>query len=173
MNILRPGPGVGGHCIAVDPWFIISAVGESARIMRAGRDTNDSMPHRVVRKVKAAADRFRAPKIACFGLSYKANIDDMRESPALHIVEMLAQDKVGELLVVEPHVKELPRSLREFSNVRKVDLADALNDADVIVLLVDHKQFLRIDRQILDLKVVIDTQGAWRAPTEEVFTPGA
>jgi UDP-N-acetyl-D-mannosaminuronic acid dehydrogenase len=173
VNILRPGPGVGGHCIAVDPWFIISAVGDSARIMRAGRDTNDSMPHRVVRKVKAAADRFRAPKIACFGLSYKANIDDMRESPALHIVEMLAQDKVGELLVVEPHVKELPRSLREFSNVRKVDLADALNDADVIVLLVDHRQFLRIDRQILDLKVVIDTQGAWRAPTEEVFTPGA
>jgi UDP-N-acetyl-D-mannosaminuronic acid dehydrogenase len=173
VNILRPGPGVGGHCIAVDPWFIISAVGDAAKIMRAGRETNDSMPHRVVRKVKAAADRFRAPKIACFGLSYKANIDDMRESPALHIVEMLAHDKAGELLVVEPHVKELPRSLREFGNVRKVDLADALNEADVIVLLVDHRQFLRIDRQILDLKVVIDTQGAWRAPTEEVFTPGA
>lgn len=173
VNILRPGPGVGGHCIAVDPWFIISAVGDAARIMRAGREINDSMPQRVVRKVKAAADRFRDPRIACLGLSYKANIDDMRESPALHVVETLAAEKVGEILVVEPHVRELPKSLREFTGVRKAELAEALAEADVIVLLVDHRQFLRIDRQILDLKVVIDTQGAWRSPMGEVFSSSA
>jgi UDP-N-acetyl-D-mannosaminuronic acid dehydrogenase len=131
------------------------------------------MPHRVVRKVKAAADRYRAPKIACLGLSYKANIDDMRESPALDIVETLAAEKVGEILVVEPHVRELPKSLREFTSIRKVDLAEALAEADVIVLLVDHRQFLRIDREILDLKVVIDTQGAWRSPAGEVYSSGA
>ena len=170
VNILRPGPGVGGHCIAVDPWFIISAVGDAARVMRAGRDINDSMPQRVVRKVKAAASRFREPKIACFGLSYKANIDDMRESPALHIVEMLAAEKIGDIMVVEPHVRELPQSLKAFATVRKVELPVALEEADVIVLLVDHRQFLGIDRQILDLKVVIDTQGAWREPVEEVFS---
>jgi UDP-N-acetyl-D-mannosaminuronic acid dehydrogenase len=172
VNILRPGPGVGGHCIAVDPWFIISAVGEAAKIMRAGREINDSMPDRVVRKVKAAANRFREPKIACLGLSYKANIDDMRESPALHIVETLAAQEIGEILVVEPHVRELPRTLKSFGGVRKVELPVALEEADVIVLLVNHRQFLRIDGQILDLKVVIDTQGGWRSPVGEVFSPG-
>jgi UDP-N-acetyl-D-mannosaminuronic acid dehydrogenase len=172
VNILRPGPGVGGHCIAVDPWFIISAVGSAAKIMRAGRDVNDSMPHRVVAKVKAAANRFRQPKIACLGLSYKANIDDLRESPALHVVETLAADKVGELLVVEPHLRELPKSLKR-PEIRKTDLEDALNEADVVVLLVDHRQFLGIDRAVLDLKVVIDTQGAWRAPPGEVYSPRA
>jgi UDP-N-acetyl-D-mannosaminuronic acid dehydrogenase len=171
VNILRPGPGVGGHCIAVDPWFIISAVGDSAKIMRASREVNDSMPERVTRKVIAAADRFRDPKIACLGLSYKANIDDMRESPALHVVESLAAAKAGEILVVEPHVRELPKSLREFRNVRKVELAQAMKDADVIVLLVDHRQFHRIDRGILDIKVVIDTQGIWRAPPNEIYAP--
>ena len=173
VNILRPGPGVGGHCIAVDPWFIISAVGDAAKMIRAGREINDSMPRRVVDKVKQAADRFRQPKIACLGLSYKANIDDMRESPALHVVETLAAEKVGELLIVEPHLRDLPKSLKNLAGVRKIDLSDALVEADVIVLLVDHRQFLRIDRQILDLKVVIDTQGAWRSPAGEIFAPGA
>jgi UDP-N-acetyl-D-mannosaminuronic acid dehydrogenase len=97
----------------------------------------------------------------------------MRESPALDIVETLAAEKVGEILVVEPHVRELPKSLREFTSIRKVDLAEALAEADVIVLLVDHRQFLRIDREILDLKVVIDTQGAWRSPAGEVYSSGA
>lgn len=171
VNILKPGPGVGGHCIAVDPWFIIAAVGEKARVMRAARDVNDAMPERVVNKVKAAANRFRQPKIACLGLSYKPNIDDLRESPAVHVVEELARSQVGELLIVEPNVKELPESLKKFSGLRKVDLAQALEEADVVALLVDHRQFLRIDRELLDLKIVIDTRGAWRASTPELYTP--
>lgn len=170
VNILKPGPGVGGHCIAVDPWFVIAAVGDKAKVMRAARDVNDSMPERVLAKVKAAANRFRQPKIACLGLSYKPNIDDLRESPAVHIVEMLAGADVGELLVVEPNVKELPASLKELKGLRKVDLQQALAECDVVVLLVDHRQFLRLDRELLDLKIVIDTRGAWRTSTPERYS---
>ncbi|HVT23737.1 MAG TPA: UDP-N-acetyl-D-mannosamine dehydrogenase [Rhizomicrobium sp.] len=170
VNILKPGPGVGGHCIAVDPWFIIAAVGEKARVMRAARDINDSMPGRVVAKVKSAANRFRQPKVACLGLAYKPNIDDLRESPAVHVVEMLAKADVGELLVVEPNVKELPASLRDLPGLRKVELREALSEADIVVLLVDHRQFLRVDRELLDLKIVIDTRGAWRTSTPEKYS---
>lgn len=162
VNILKPGPGVGGHCIAVDPWFIIAAAGDSARIMRAAREVNDAKPFAVIDKIKAAASRLREPVIACLGLSYKADIDDLRESPALHIVEHLAQANVGELLVVEPNVRRLPKSLAEFPRARLAELQPALKAADIIVLLVDHRQFKRVDRELLNLKIVIDTRGVWR-----------
>jgi UDP-N-acetyl-D-mannosaminuronic acid dehydrogenase len=162
VNILKPGPGVGGHCIAVDPWFIIAAAKDQAKVMRAARDVNDGKPFKVVEKIKAASARLRQPVIACLGLSYKNDIDDMRESPALHIVEHLARDRAGELLVVEPNIERLPKSLSEFSSVRLCDLQSALKDADVIVLLVDHRQFKRVDRELLNLKIVVDTRGMWR-----------
>ena len=162
VNILRPGPGVGGHCIAIDPWFIIAAARDTAKVIRTAREVNDGKPHAVVGKIKAAAARLRNPVIACLGLSYKANIDDLRESPALHIVEALAQENVGELLVVEPNLKTLPKSLSGFANLRSSDLPGAIGTADIIVLLVDHRQFKRVDREILKLKIVIDTCGLWR-----------
>src|SRR6185312_10486730 len=96
VNILSPGPGVGGHCIAVDPWFIVATAPDCTKVIRAAREVNDAKPGVVVEKVKRAAQRLREPVIACLGLAYKADIDDMRESPALHIVEMLAQEKVGQ-----------------------------------------------------------------------------
>jgi UDP-N-acetyl-D-mannosaminuronic acid dehydrogenase len=162
VNILRPGPGVGGHCIAIDPWFIIAAARDSAKVIRTAREVNDGKPHAVVEKIKAAAARLRNPVIACLGLSYKANIDDLRESPALHIVETLAQENVGELIVVEPNLKALPKSLSRFSNLRSSDLHSAIGTADIIVLLVDHRQFKRVDREVLKMKIVIDTCGLWR-----------
>jgi UDP-N-acetyl-D-mannosaminuronic acid dehydrogenase len=162
VNILKPGPGVGGHCIAVDPWFIIAAAKGQAKVMRAAREVNDSKPFAVIEKIKAAAARLRQPVIACLGLSYKSDIDDMRESPALHIVEHLAREKVGELLVVEPNIGRLPKSLADFPVVRLCDLQSALKDADIIVLLVDHRQFKRVDRELLNLKIVVDTRGMWR-----------
>src|SRR6185503_4742192 len=113
-------------------------------------------------KVKAAAERLRSPVIACLGLSYKADIDDLRESPALHIVERLARAQVGELLVVEPNVKQLPASLAKAQNLRLVDLREALSAADIVLLLVDHRQFKRIDRDLLKPKITIDTRGVWR-----------
>ena len=162
VNILKPGPGVGGHCIAVDPWFIVAVAADQAKVIRAAREVNDGKPLAVFNKVKSAASKLRQPVIACLGLSYKADIDDLRESPALHIVEMLAREKVGDILVVEPNVKRLPPSLAEFSNVRRSELHAALNAADVIVLLVDHRQFKRVDRELLNLKIVVDTRGFWR-----------
>jgi len=162
VNILSPGPGVGGHCIAVDPWFIIAASPESTPVIRAARGVNDGKPELVFAKVKAAAERLRSPVIACLGLSYKADIDDLRESPALHIVERLAQEHVGELLIVEPNVKKLPASLSQASNIRLVELREALAAADIVLLLVDHRQFKRIDRDLLKPKITIDTRGIWR-----------
>lgn len=162
VNILSPGPGVGGHCIAVDPWFIVAASPESTPVIRAARGVNDGKPELVFAKVKAAAERLRSPVIACLGLSYKADIDDLRESPALHIVERLAQERVGELLIVEPNVKKLPASLSHASNIKLVELREALAAADIVLLLVDHRQFKRIDRDLLKPKITIDTRGIWR-----------
>ena len=162
VNILKPGPGVGGHCIAVDPWFIIAAAKDQSRILRAAREVNDSKPRAVVEKIKSLASRLRQPVIACLGLSYKADIDDMRESPALDVVEMLARDNIGELLVVEPNIGHLPQALGDFACVQQCDLQSALKAADIIVLLVDHRQFKRVDRELLNLKIVVDTRGLWR-----------
>ncbi len=162
VNILSPGPGVGGHCIAVDPWFIIAAAPNSTPLIRAARAVNDGKPSLVISKIKLAAAKLREPVIACLGLSYKPDIDDLRESPALHIVEALAHEKVGELLVVEPNAKQLPASLQAAPGVRLVELREALSAADVVALLVDHRQFKRVDREILKSKIIIDTRGLWR-----------
>jgi len=162
VNILSPGPGVGGHCIAVDPWFIIAAAPQLTPVIRAARFVNDSKPELVFEKVKAAAARLRSPIIACLGLSYKADIDDLRESPALHIVEELAREKIGDLLVVEPNIKQLPSSLGQAAGVKLVELREALSAADIVLLLVDHRQFKRVDRDILKPKITIDTRGIWR-----------
>jgi UDP-N-acetyl-D-mannosaminuronic acid dehydrogenase len=162
VNILSPGPGVGGHCIAVDPWFIVAAAPKLTRVIRAAREVNDSKPELVFAKVAAAAERIKNPVIACFGLSYKADIDDLRESPALHIVEHLAEAKVGKLLVVEPNIRELPKSLKNIPGVTLAEVREAMNAADIVVLLVDHRQFKRIDRELLKPKIVIDTRGVWR-----------
>src|SRR5207237_291993 len=145
-----------------DPWFIISAARDTAKVMRAAREVNDNKPHAVVEKIKATPRRLRQPVIACLGLSYKANIDDLGESPSLHIVEMLAREDIGELLVVEPNIQRLPKNLSQFPRLRATDLQTAVRDADIVVLLVDHRQFKRIDRELLKIKIVIDTCGMWR-----------
>ena len=162
VNILQPGPGVGGHCIAVDPWFIIDSAPEQARLMRTARDVNDSKPNYVLQKIKARAERFKNPKIACLGLSFKANIDDLRESPALQIVQQLVLEQVGDLLVVEPHVNELPAALQESIFTHRVDIETAMEQADIVVGLVDHDEFKQIDHDLLKEKIVIDMRGMWR-----------
>lgn len=162
VNILQPGPGVGGHCIAVDPWFIIHSAPEESRVIRAAREVNDNKPTWVMDRVKAKAERLKSPRIACLGLAFKANIDDLRESPALTITETLARDGVGEILAVEPYISECPPSLAKLDNLRLVGLDEALAQADIILLLVDHDQFKKIDRRMLEDKIVIDTRGALR-----------
>jgi UDP-N-acetyl-D-mannosaminuronic acid dehydrogenase len=162
VNILQPGPGVGGHCIAVDPWFIIDSAPEEAKIIKTARLVNDGKPDWVINKVREKAERFKAPRIACLGLSFKANIDDLRESPALAITRKLAQSGVGEVLAVEPYVHERPGALDGLDNLVFCPLDEALTRADIVLLLVDHDAFKRLDRQILSEKIVIDTRGLWR-----------
>lgn len=160
VSILQPGPGVGGHCIAVDPWFIVAADPINTRLIRTAREVNDSKPHFIVEKVKAHAAKLKEPVIACLGLTYKANVDDLRESPALDIVVELARAKIGEILVVEPHVNALPASL-DGLGLTLADFDRATERAGILVLLVDHASFLTIDHDVVKDKIVVDTRGAW------------
>jgi len=155
VNILRPGPGVGGHCIAVDPWFIVDAAPEQSRLIRTARVVNDSKPHFVVEKVKKQARKFKAPVIGCLGLSYKNDVDDLRESPALEITRNLIKENIGTVLACEPFGKT-------FDEFPLHPLEKVLKDSDIIVLLVNHKQFYDVDRELLKEKIVIDTLGVWR-----------
>ena len=163
VNILSPGPGVGGHCIPVDPWFIVAAAPKQAKLIRAAREVNDEKPVHVARQVIEKAARFRTPTIACLGLTFKANVDDARESPAVRVVELIAEGLPGvEVLVADPFTPELPKELRGFSNVSLERATDAVERADIVVLLVEHDQFAVLGHTRLNGKIVFDTRGAWR-----------
>lgn len=158
VNILNPGPGVGGHCIAVDPWFIVSSAPETAKLIRQAREVNDSKPHYVLKQITEAADQFKKPVIACLGIAFKADIDDLRESPALDITKMLAQNNDAEVLVVEPNISKLPESLVELG-VELVSIEDALERSNTLAVLVDHKEFKQIPAEQVARKVVVDSRG--------------
>lgn len=160
VNILNPGPGVGGHCIAVDPWFIVSACPDRAKLIATARRVNDSKPAHVLEQVRERASRFRKPIIACLGLAFKADVDDFRESPALSIAERLADEYGEDLIVCEPHISVLPKTLVGKANLELAE--EAIQKADIVVLLVDHRPFKRLSRRILDQRVVIDTRGCWK-----------
>lgn len=160
VNILQPGPGVGGHCIAVDPWFIVAADPENSKLIHTARKVNDGKPEWVKQKVKEAVAESNASKVAVFGLAFKADIDDLRESPALNIAADLAEElEDKQILAVEPNVSELPKRLKGFDNVELVSYTDALDEADVIVLLVDHKEFKALANDKFEGKNVVDTKG--------------
>ena len=161
VNILQPGPGVGGHCIAVDPWFIVDSAPDLARMIHTARTVNDGKPDWVIGKVMEAVKECGGdPVIACLGLAFKPNVDDLRESPALAITERLARSGAGKVLAVEPHINALPPSL-EGTGLTLTGFDEALAAADIVLLLVDHAQFLRVERSALDGKIIIDTRGAW------------
>ncbi len=163
VKILQPGPGVGGHCIAVDPWFIVSAAPQEAKLIRTARLVNDNKPEWVLEKVKLALSEYlRTSKekraedviIACYGLSFKSDIDDLRESPAVEIVQAIANSHPGKIFVVEPNIEILPNA---FKNISLVDLKEA-NRADIKIFLVDHKSFKEIPKPE---GVVLDFKGIW------------
>ena len=161
VNILNPGPGVGGHCIAVDPWFLISKTPEQAKLARVAREVNDYKPDWVVNKVSDVLREKPQSKVACLGLTFKADIDDVRGSPAVSIVSKLGTIFTSSLLVVEPNLSSLPPSLSG-DKLKLVDLDYALNHADVVLILVGHKQFRAIN---WDKSVnVIDMVGMLDAP---------
>ena len=168
VNILQPGPGVGGHCIAVDPWFIVDRTPDEARLIQTARLVNDGKPHWVETKVSQAissaaqkADReTSAVKIACMGLAFKANIDDLRESPALEITTRLAQKYPGQVIAVEPHIDELPKNLKQL-DVALASREEALQTAEVIVMLVDHNDFKQNVPKLNEHVILVDTKGIW------------
>ena len=152
VDILQPGPGVGGHCIAVDPWFIVNAAPNNSKLIRQARAVNDYKPEWVIDKVTTKAKKFINPVIACLGASFKADIDDFRESPALEIIKKLHASAIGRVVTVEPNVDKI-------KGLELVSLAEALERADILVVLVDHKAFKRLDRALLLDKCIIDTKG--------------
>ena len=159
VNILQPACGVGGHCIAVDPWFIVNAFPNDAHLMKTAREINDGKPLFVISKIKEAVKDIKNPKISCLGLAFKPNIDDLRESPALEITKMLSDNAEFNILAVEPNVKELPKVLSNRRNVEFFTLDNALDNADVVVILVKHKEFMSIEKEKLSKKRVVDTTG--------------
>jgi UDP-N-acetyl-D-mannosaminuronic acid dehydrogenase len=170
VNILQPGPGVGGHCIAVDPWFIVSKTPEQARLIRTAREVNDAKPGWVINRVKlAVAEHLQANPnktarevtLACLGLAFKPDIDDLRESPALAITKTLAIQHPGRLLAVEPNVTALPAALVDAGAVL-MDAETALSDADIVLALVAHRRFRKFAPDTLQGKVLIDACGLWR-----------
>lgn len=164
VNILQPGPGVGGHCIAVDPWFIVAKTPESAQLIHTARKVNDNKPDWVIEKVKLAIADFllanptKAAKdvcVACYGLAFKPDIDDLRESPARYIAETIHTIHSGSVLIIEPNIEKLPASLDRAS---LVDFNTAKTEADVHLLLVDHKEF---KGEVGPVGNLIDTKGIW------------
>lgn len=163
VDILTPGPGVGGHCIAVDPWFIVGAAPEMTPLIRMARQVNDAKPHHVAQQVVTKAGRFREPTIACLGMAFKANVDDLRESPAVDIVAQICAGLPDtEILVSEPFVDALPERLAGVPNLHLTGADEAIEKADIIVLLVDHDHFRAVKKSRLAGKVVYDTRGIWR-----------
>jgi UDP-N-acetyl-D-mannosaminuronic acid dehydrogenase len=168
VKILQPGPGVGGHCIAVDPWFIVDSAPDEAKLIATARRVNDSKPEWVLRKIGEAVDRAVAARgkggpsdvtVACFGLAFKPDIDDLRESPALQIATAFAGRHAGPVLAVEPHVTALPPST---GRLALVSMNEAFERADVIALLVDHRMFRAVDPAQISGKQIVDTRGLWQ-----------
>ena len=165
VDILRPGPGVGGHCVAVDPWFLVHSAPGSTALIQAARQVNDARPLQVIDRVLAACDGLDHPKVACLGLAYKADVGDLRESPAVTIVRRLSEMVPNRVVVVEPNIDTLPEALNT-ARVDLVDLGEALSVADVVVALTDHREFLEIERRCLRDKRLVDTRGVWNVRSQ-------
>ncbi|OLQ86162.1 UDP-N-acetyl-D-mannosamine dehydrogenase [Vibrio panuliri] len=165
VNILQPGPGVGGHCIAVDPWFIVSKTPDEAKIIHTARIVNDSKPSWVIEKTKLAVGDFLQANptktakditIVCYGLAFKPDIDDLRESPALGIYKEIAKIHPGKVLSVEPNIHA---GKNGSSDVELVDLEFAYAEGDIHILLVDHKEFKETKPRA---GIMLDTKGIWK-----------
>ncbi len=148
VNILKPGPGVGGHCLAVDPWFIVDASPKKAKLISTARKINDSKPEYLVNKIRQTLRGIKNPSVLCLGLSYKPDIDDLRESPAVEVVRLLASDRSYQILVMEPHVNKLPEKLLTYGNISLVNIGSQIQ-YDYVVKLVEHTAFSGFHAQAL------------------------
>jgi len=168
VNVLQPGPGVGGHCISVDPWFLAHAAPNHSSLIRTARLVNDSKPAFVVDQVLELARQFESPVIGCLGLSYKPDVDDLRESPSLEIVHALSQAGLGQVIACDPYV-----SSAEMAGAPLVELETLLQRSDVLVLLTPHRLFRDLPFEAFRGKQVFDSCGIWRdtlRSSSHVFT---
>ena len=168
VNILNPGPGVGGHCIAVDPWFLVHADPANTPLIRTARLVNDAQVDHVVTRALALAAEHPGTPIACLGLAFKANIDDFRESPALKVALAVAQALGERVRIVEPFATALPQAFAG-TGARLVDVDEALATCPTLVLLVDHDAFAAIPLEERRDASVLDTRGLW--PDQPKPTP--
>ena len=160
VNILSPGPGVGGHCIAVDPWFIVHSAPQETPLIRTARGVNDGKMRHVVMKAEALIAAHPEARVACLGLAFKANIDDFRESPARMVAAMLARRFGERIQIVEPYTAELPKEF-DGTGASLIDLDEALEDSDILIVLVDHDVFRHVPLAERATKIVYDTRGIW------------
>ncbi len=160
VSILNPGPGVGGHCIAVDPWFIVAGTPDEARLIRTAREVNDSKPDHVIAQVAAALQERPGAKIVCFGLSYKPDVDDFRESPSLDIATALSKRYPGQVSCCDPYSHALPEHVATQRGIRFEEAEAGFASADVVVMLVGHSAFR--GRAVNPGAAVIDTVGFWK-----------
>ena len=165
VNILKPGPGVGGHCIAVDPWFIVDSAKDETKLIRTARLINDSKPSFILEKINQAILEIGLTiseiSITCLGLSFKPNIDDFRQSPALEIAKKISMMDFKKLYLVEPNISIMPNYFDHHDDIELVDLEFAVNSSEIVVLLVDHNEFNQFNLDLLSDKYVIDTRGIW------------
>ena len=171
VNILQPGPGVGGHCIAVDPWFIVHGAPEQSRIIRAAREINDAKMHHVLARASALIEAHPGAPVACLGLAFKANIDDFRESPARYVAASLARRFGQRIRVVEPYAAALPPEF-EGTGAQLVDLDTALESCGVLIVLVDHDLFRVVPLEERARAAVYDTRGIWPDSSAQPGKPG-
>jgi UDP-N-acetyl-D-mannosaminuronic acid dehydrogenase len=161
VNILQPGPGVGGHCIAVDPWFLVAGAPGVAQLVKTAREVNDRKAVHTETRIRALLDASPGGKVALLGLAFKPDIDDFRESPALEIAEALSHTHGERILVVEPFTDQLPTAFAG-SGAELVTLDAALRQAEIVVVLVDHTAFKHLSPDDLSGKLVFDTRGMLR-----------
>jgi len=160
VNILQPGPGVGGHCIAVDPWFIVHGAPEETPLIRTARGVNDGKIRHVIAKAEELVTAYPQARVACLGLAFKANIDDFRESPARLVAATLARRFGTRIQVVEPYAAELPIEFTG-TGAELIDIDTALEDCDILIVLVDHDVFRVVPLAERGSKLVYDTRGIW------------
>ena len=159
VNILNPGPGVGGHCLAVDPWFIVDSSPDKSKLINTARKINDYKEIFVLDQIGNIAKEGTCKTIGCLGISFKPDVDDLRHSPAMNIVAKLAQSSKYNILIVEPNIRSLPDELTQYDNIELTTLNKVIKDADIIVILVGHAGFHKINKELLKDKEVLDTIG--------------
>lgn len=165
VNLLQPGCGVGGHCIAVDPWFMVNQAPETSKLIQAARTVNNAKPQWVSEKIIAAVEEYQEqtgmlPIIACLGVTFKANVDDTRESPALAVVTRIAEEYPNHVWVVEPNLAELPDTLSG-TKIRITTFDHACQEADLLAVLVDHVEFKNRIAKHKANQVALDFKGLW------------